>query len=233
MTWHAHIITLFPEIFPGTLGCSVIGRAMEREIWSLTVTNPRDFTTDKHRTIDGPPSGGGAGMVMRADILGKTLDHIKVQQPDLPIFYLSPRGKTFNQAAAHNYAKQQGMILLCGRFEGVDQRFLDHYNIAELSLGDFVLAGGEVAAMTILESIIRLLPNVLGSQSSLTDESFENGLLEYPHYTKPNLWKDRAIPKVLLSGNHQKIKQWQQNQSEEITRSKRPDLWQKHLNNKS
>ncbi len=228
MTWHAHIITIFPELFPGTLGCSIIGRALEQDIWSLDLTNPRDFTTDKHRTIDGTPSGGGAGMVIRADILSRTLNHIRKTHPDIPLFYLSPRGKTFTQQTARSFSKLPGMILLCGRFEGVDQRFLDYYQVQELSLGDFVLAGGEVAAMTVLESIIRLLPDVLGSQTSLEDESFENGLLEYPQYTRPPLWKDQAIPEILLSGHHGKIKQWRLDQSKQITRERRPDLWQNY-----
>ncbi len=232
MSWHAHIITLFPQLFPGPLGCSVIGRALENNIWSLGLSNPRDFAPDKHRTVDGPPSGGGAGMVMRADILGNTLDHIRQSHPDLPVYYLSPRGKTFTQQTAHDFKALPGMILLCGRFEGVDQRFLDHYNVQELSLGDFVLAGGEVAAMTILETILRLLPDVLGSASSLHDESFENGLLEYPQYTKPILWQGHEVPKILLSGHHQKIAQWRLKQSEALTEDRRADLWQDYSKTK-
>ena len=230
--WQCNVFTLFPQAFPGTLGVSLIGNALVSNIWSLNVVNIRDFAQDKHKCVDDEPYGGGAGMVLRADVMERSLESIynSPEQARGRLFYLSPRGTTFNQKQALNMAKLDNIGLICGRFEGIDQRLLDKWQIIELSVGDFILAGGEVAAQLVIETIVRTLPKVLGSSESLTEESFSNGLLEYPQYTRPQIWHDMGIPEVLLSGHHANIAKWRYQQSQEITKTRRPDLWQKHRN---
>ena len=229
-TYDASVLTLYPEMFPGPLGLSLAGRGLEDGIWSLETVNIRDFASDKHHTVDGTPAGGGAGMVLRADVVARALDSsIKGDEDDRPVIYLSPRGKPLTQQKVHELAEGPGVILLCGRFEGVDERVLQTRGIEEVSLGDFVLSGGEVAALSMLDAIVRLLPGVTGAQASLEDESFENGLLEYPHYTRPNTWEGRDIPAILTGGHHGKIAAWRRSKSEEITKQRRPDLWAKQL----
>ena len=223
MSFKASILTLFPEAFPGILGTSIIGRALENEIWSLETLDIRDFSDHKHRSVDDTPAGGGAGMVLRPDVVASAVDAV---QPDgRPRLYLSPRGKPLSQARVRELAANPGVILICGRFEGLDERVIEARDIEEVSLGDFVLAGGEVAAMALLEAVVRLLPGVAGNHGSLEEESFESGLLEYPQYTRPRVWEDRAIPDVLLSGDHGAVRKWRQEQSEELTKQRRPDLW--------
>ncbi len=231
--WKAHIVTLFPDMFPGPLGISVVGQALQSGIWNLDCTNIRDFGIGKHKSVDDTPSGGGPGMVMRADVIGNAIDHAITQNSDTPLIYLSPRGKPFNQQKAHQLAAEKGAILLCGRFEGIDQRVLDSRNIEEVSIGDYVLSGGEIAAMALLDAVIRLLPDVLGAQDSISEESFEQGLLEYPQYTRPRKWENLDIPEILQSGNHARIAEWRKQQSIELTQKKRPDLWEQYLAQKS
>jgi len=221
--WKASVLTLFPEAFPGTLGVSVVGQGLENNLWELETVNIRDYAEGKHKTVDDIPYGGGAGMVMKADVLDKAVSSVAAQ--GRPIIYLSPRGKPFDQKMAKKYAKNSGIILLCGRYEGIDERLLDLHPIELVSLGDYILAGGEVAAQTMIESCVRLLPGVLGDADSLAQESFEDGLLEYPHYTRPAEYKDLDVPDVLRSGNHKKIDQWRKAQAEEITKKHRPDMW--------
>ena len=223
MTYKASILTLFPDAFPGILGTSIIGRALENEIWSLEALDIREFSDHKHRSVDDTPAGGGAGMVLRPDVVASAVD--EVERNDRPLIYLSPRGKTLTQARVRDLASQPGVILICGRFEGLDERVIEARGIEEVSIGDYVLAGGEVAAMVLLEAVVRLLPGVAGNHDSLDEESFEAGLLEYPHYTRPRVWEDREIPGVLLSGDHGAVAKWRQDQSEDITRQRRPDLW--------
>ena len=220
--WVARVITLFPEAFPGVLGQSLTGRALDLGLWRLVTTDLRGFGIGKHRTVDDTPAGGGAGMVLRADVVDAAL---RAAGPGLPVYYLSPRGRRFDQAMARAWASGPGVTLLCGRFEGVDQRVLDHHGIAEVSLGDFVLTGGEIAAQAMLDATVRLLPGVLGNQASTVEESFSQGLLEHPHYTRPALWEGHEIPAVLQSGNHGEIAKWRQAEAEAITRARRPDLW--------
>ena len=224
MTFNATILSLFPEVFPGILGTSIIGRALENEIWSLQALDIRDFSDHKHRSVDDTPAGGGAGMVLRPDVVASAVD--AVERNSRPLIYLSPRGKPLTQARVREIALDPGVILICGRFEGLDERVIEARGIEEVSLGDFILAGGEVAAMALLESVVRLLPGVAGNHDSLDEESFESGLLEYPHYTRPRVWEDRQIPEVLLSGDHGAVGKWRQEQSEEITKQRRPDLWE-------
>lgn len=224
--WQATVVTLFPEMFPGPLGQSLSGKALEAGLWSLDTINIRDFATDKHRTVDDTPFGGGAGMVMRADVIDAALDSVS-DRPG-PVVYLSPRGSRLDQHTAKELAAGPGVTLLCGRYEGIDQRVLDKRQPREISLGDFILSGGEVAALTLLDACIRLLPGVIGADASLDEESFEDGLLEYPHYTRPAEWDGRAVPDVLLSGHHEKIDAWRKAQSEDVTRSRRPDLWSRY-----
>ncbi|MEM9796769.1 MAG: tRNA (guanosine(37)-N1)-methyltransferase TrmD [Pseudomonadota bacterium] len=222
--WRARVVTLFPEAFPGILGLSLTGAALEAGLWSLEVTNLRDFGLTKHRNVDAPPAGGGAGLVLRPDVVGAALEAARGPGP---ILYLSPRGRPFDQARARALAAGPGATLLCGRFEGVDQRVLDHFAVEEISLGDFVLTGGEIAAQALLDATIRLLPGVVGNAASLEEESFANGLLEHPHYTKPADWQGRTIPPVLTSGDHGKVAAWRREEAEALTRARRPDLWAK------
>jgi tRNA (guanine37-N1)-methyltransferase len=229
--WTAHVLTILPEIFPGPLGASLIGRALDQGVWALDVMDIRDFTHDKHRSADDTPTGGGPGMVMRADVISPALGAAQKKSPDTPLIYLSPRGTPLTQAKARELSNSPGVSLLCGRFEGLDQRVLDAHDIEEISIGDYVLAGGEVAACVLIEACVRLLPDVIGDAESLVSESFEQGLLEYPQYTRPREWEGREIPGVLLSGDHKKIAEWRLEQSEKITKERRPDLWE--LRNKS
>ena len=228
MTWTASVLTILPEMFPGPLGISLAGRALESGQWALETVDIRDFATDKHRSVDDTPAGGGPGMVLRADVIGAALDAAKPAGDDRPAFYLSPRGAPLDQARVRALSEGAGAVLLCGRFEGVDQRVIDARGLEEVSLGDFVLSGGEVAAMAMIDAVVRLLPGVMGDQDSLREESFEVGLLEYPHYTRPQEWEGHAIPEVLTSGHHGRIAQWRREQAERLTRERRPDLWARY-----
>lgn len=224
--WAAHVLTLYPDMFPGPLGQSLAGRGLEKGAWDLQVTNIRDHSVGKHNTVDDNPFGGGAGMVMRPDVLGNAIDAAKAASGgDKRLMYFSPRGRVMDQAFMRELSTGPGVILVCGRFEGIDQRVLEARDVEEVSLGDFILSGGEIAALAMLDAVVRLLPGVTGNQASLSDESFETGLLEYPHYTRPAVWEDRDVPEVLLSGHHGKIKEWRQRQSEELTKQRRADLW--------
>ncbi len=227
--FQAQVFTLYPEFFPGPLAKGLYGKALSNKLWNLNVVNIRDAATDKHKTVDDTPYGGGKGMLLKPDILAKSIDQ-RVKK-DERIFYLSPRGKKFDQKFARDLSKEKSISLICGHFEGVDERILDTRNIEEISIGDYVLSGGETAALVVLDSILRLLPGVLGNEKSAIDETFENGLLEYPQYTKPQIWEEKSVPEVLLSGDHAKIKDWRLSQSEAITRDRRPDLWQKYKKN--
>jgi tRNA (guanine37-N1)-methyltransferase len=224
MPWTAHILTLFPEMFPGPLGVSIVGTALTDARWALKTTQIRDFGLGRHRTVDDTPAGGGAGMVMRADVLAAAIDHAEAATPNLKRLYLSPRGKPLTQARARELAQGPGVMLLAGRFEGVDERVLEGRALEEMSIGDYVLSGGELAAMVLIDACVRLIPGVLGANESLSEESFENGLLEYPQYTRPREWEGRTLPDMLLSGDHKKIAQWRRQESERITRERRPDL---------
>jgi tRNA (guanine37-N1)-methyltransferase len=224
LSFSAAIITLFPDLFPGPLGASVIGRGMADGLWSLETTHLRDFATDRHRTVDDTPSGGGAGMVLKPDILAAAIDAVAPAGDPRPRILMSPRGKPLTQARVRELAAGPGAVIVCGRFEGVDQRVIDARGLEEISIGDYVLAGGEVAAMVLLEAIVRLIPGVLGAAESHADESFENGLLEYPHYTRPQSFEGVEIPAVLTSGDHGKIAKWRQQQSLTLTQQRRPDL---------
>ena len=224
--FQAQVFTLYPEVFPGPLAKGLYGKALSNKLWNLSVINIRDAATDKHKTVDDTPYGGGTGMLLKADILANSLDR-KVKKGER-IFYLSPKGKKFDQKLAQDLSKEKSISLICGHFEGVDERVLTTRNIEEISIGDYVLSGGETAALVVLDSILRLLPGVLGNEKSSIDETFENGLLEYPQYTKPQIWEEKSVPEVLLSGDHAKIKDWRLSQSEAITRVRRPDLWQKY-----
>lgn len=220
--WRASALTIFPEMFPGPLGASLAGKALESGAWSLNCLDIRDFARDKHATVDDAPFGGGAGMVMRADVVDAA---IAAATDDRPVIYLTPRGAPFCQARAKALADGPGVILLCGRYEGVDQRVLEARDVEEISIGDFVLSGGEPAAMILLDACVRLLPGVMGKPESLAEESFEGGLLEYPHYTRPRVWNGEEPPPVLTSGDHGRVKAWRQEQAEVATRQRRPDLW--------
>ena len=222
----ARIFTLYPEFFPGPLGKGLYGKALAANIWELETVNIRNYATDKHKTVDDTTYGGGSGMLIKPDVLANSLD--KNLNSKERIIYLSPKGKLFNQKLAKELSKERSINLICGHFEGVDQRVIESRNIEEVSIGDFVLSGGESAAFVMLDSIIRLLPGVLGNETSAEEESFENGLLEYPQYTKPQIWEEKTVPDVLLSGDHAKIKDCRLSQSEAITRDRSPDLWQKH-----
>lgn len=228
--WSARVLTIFPEMFPGPLGMSLAGKALERGVWALETVDIRAFARDKHRSVDDEPFGGGAGMVMRPDVMDAAILATWGRAADRtgPLVYLSPRGRPLNQARAREFAKGPGVTLVCGRFEGVDQRVLDKHGAEEVSLGDFVLSGGELAAMALVDACVRLLPGVIGEAASLDEESFERGLLEYPHYTRPQQWDGRAVPEVLLSGHHAQIQAWRLEQSERITRERRPDLWDRY-----
>jgi len=227
--FQAQVFTLYPEFFPGPLAKGLYGKALSNKLWNLNVVNIRDAATDKHKTVDDTPYGGGTGMLLKPDILAKSLDQ-RVKK-DERIFYLSPKGRKFDQKIAKDLSKEKSISLICGHFEGVDERVLDTRNIEEISIGDYVLSGGETAALVVLDTILRLLPGVLGNKKSAIDETFENGLLEYPQYTKPQIWEEKPVPEVLLSGDHAKIKDWRLSQSEAITRDRRPDLWQKYKKN--
>ncbi len=230
------IVTLFPEAFPGTLGLSLTGKALDLGLWRLIPIALRPFGEGKHRNVDDTPAGGGAGMVLRADVLDRALDAAAVgANPDRlkwPLIYLSPRGRPFDQAMAHRFAACDGLTMICGRFEGIDQRVIDHHQIEEVSLGDFVLTGGEIAAQAMLDATVRLLPKVLGNQASTEEESFSDGLLEHPQYTKPPEWQGLPIPDVLQSGHHGEIAKWRKAQAEELTKRRRPDLWQTYVRKK-
>tara|TARA_Y100001970_G_scaffold287308_1_gene411669 strand:- start:919 stop:1605 length:687 start_codon:yes stop_codon:yes gene_type:complete len=225
----ARVYTLYPDLFPGHLNKGLFGKALENKIWNLNIINIRNYAEDKHKTVDDTPYGGGSGMLMRPDVLASSIDKNILSREK--IIYLSPRGKLFNQDIAKNLAKEKTLNIICGHFEGVDQRVIEARNIEEISIGDFILSGGEAATFVILDSILRLLPGVVGNQNSIIEESFENGLLEYPHYTKPQIWEKKRVPDVLLSGDHAKIKDWRLSQSESITRVRRPDLWEKYKKN--
>ena len=225
MTFAATILTLYPEMFPGPLGVSLAGRALREGLWSLDTVQIRDFATDKHRSVDDTPAGGGAGMVMRADVLAAALDSVPAGRP---VLAMTPRGKTLSQARVRELAEGPGVTILCGRFEGIDERLFEARDIEPVSIGDYILSGGEMAALTLLDACIRLLPGVMGAPSSGMDESFETGLLEYPHYTRPAEWEGRTIPEVLRSGDHARIDAWRKQQAETDTRLRRPDLWERH-----
>lgn len=222
--WKAQVLTLFPEMFPGPLGVSLTGQALSADLWRLETLSIREFGLGRHRQVDDTPAGGGAGMVMRADVLGAAIDAARASHADLPAFYLSPRGEPLTQALARRLSEGPGVMLLAGRFEGIDERVIEARGLREVSIGDYVLSGGELGAMVLLDACVRLLPGVLGAQASLAEESFESGLLEYPQYTKPREWEGRAIPEILLSGDHAKIAAWRRAEAERITRERRPDL---------
>ena len=228
--YEVKIFTLYPEIFPGPLAGGIYGKAMGNGLWNLKTVNIRDYADDKHKTVDDTVFGGGSGMLMKPDVVAKSLDR-NISKGE-KIFYLSPKGKKFNQNFADTLSKQNGINLICGHFEGIDDRLLSTRNIEEISIGDYVLSGGETAAFVILDSVLRLIPGVLGNKDSVKDETFENSLLEYPQFTKPKIWEGKSVPDILFSGDHAKIKSWRLSQSEDITRRQRPDLWEKYLKDK-
>lgn len=228
MTWAATVLTLYPEMFPGPLGQSLAGRALAEGAWSLNAVNIRDFTTDRHRTVDDTPAGGGPGMVLRVDVLAKAVDTVCERQPQAPVLAMSPRGRPLTQGLVRELAAGPGVTLLCGRFEGFDERLFEGRNVEPVSIGDYILSGGEPAALVLLDACVRLLPGVMGAASSGEQESFESGLLEYPHYTRPAEWEGRMIPEVLRSGDHAKIEAWRLAQAESDTRLRRPDLWERY-----
>ena len=224
--FRAQIFTLYPDLFPGPLEKGLYGKALSKKIWDLKVINIRSYASDKHKTVDDTTFGGGSGMLIKPDVVAKSLDE-NISEGE-KIFYLTPKGSLFNQNIAKELSKEKSINLICGHFEGIDQRVIESRKIKELSIGDFVLSGGETAAFVILDAVLRLIPGVIGNKNSITEESFENGLLEYPQYTKPQIWEKNSVPEVLLSGDHAKIKDWRLSQSEAITRDRRPDLWQKY-----
>ena len=225
--WAAHLLTLFPEMFPGPLGHSLAGRGLKKQLWSLDCHNIRDFATDKHANVDAPPFGGGHGMVMRPDVIGRAIEHLQDSLPDshdTAFVYPSPRGRLLDQKMARQLSQKDGMVIVCGRYEGLDQRAIEHYQLEEVSIGDYVLSGGEQAAMVILDAVVRLLPGVMGKEISHLEDSFETGLLEHHHYTQPRDWKGLEPPEILLSGHHQNIAKWRAENARDITASRRPDL---------
>lgn len=227
--WKAKVITLFPTAFPGVLGESLTGKALQQGLWQLETIDLRRFGVGKHRNVDDTPAGGGAGMVLRPDVLGDAIEaSMRGVRGNWPLIYLSPRGRPMDQALMQNLARADGVTLLCGRFEGVDERVLEHYGIQEVSLGDFVMTGGEIAAQAMIDATVRLIPGVLGNAASAEEESFASGLLEHPHYTRPAEWQGRPIPEILMSGHHGKIAEWRQEQSKRITEARRPDLWARY-----
>ena len=225
--WNATVLSLFPEMFPGTLGSSLAGKALKNGLWNLNKINIRDFANNKNGKVDDVPFGGGHGMVINPEVLDRALKSVSAYEG--PRIYLSPRGKKFDQGIARNLSKEKGAVFICGRYEGVDERFLIHNDVTEVSVGDFILSGGEIGAQLIIDATVRLLPNVIGNSLGLVEESFENNLLEYPLYTYPRVWNNIEVPEVLLSGDHQKIKMWKIKMSENLTKSKRPDLWSKYI----
>lgn len=226
--WTATVLTLFPAMFPGPLGQSLAGRALEDGVWALEAVDIRDYATDKHRTVDDAPFGGGAGMVMRPDVVDAAI-RANREPATAPLIYFSPRGRLLDQKRVEELAHERRVVMLCGRFEGVDQRVLDAHGAEEISIGDVVLSGGEPAAMVLIDAVVRLLPGVVGREESLEEESFARGLLEYPHYTRPQNWDGRAVPEELLSGHHERIRVWRQRQAEDATRQRRPDLWARYV----
>ena len=226
-TWTAQVLTLFPEMFPGSLQYSLAGKALEQGLWSLETMDIREFASDKHRTVDDTPFGGGPGMVMRPDVVDRALANVK--GGNAPVIYLTPRGESLNQDLVQRLALGPGVVLLCGRYEGIDQRVIDLHELCEVSLGDFVVSGGEPAALALIDACVRLLPAVVGDEQSLEEESFEHGLLEYPHYTRPAEWRGINVPEVLLSGHHGRIRAWRKEQAEQATKDRRPDLWSRQV----
>ena len=224
--WKANILTLLPKAYPGLLGMSVVGRALNNKIWDINLVDIKKFSCENNK-VDDPPFGGGPGMVLRPDVLDRAIS--SVPDYDLPKYYLSPRGEKFDQKMAIKLSKQRGGTFICGRYEGIDQRFIDHHRLIEISVGDYILSGGDLALMVILDTVIRLIPGVIGNKDGLLEETFNNNLLEYPLYTQPREWKNLKVPEILLSGNHNKIKDWKIKQSESITKKKRPDFWKKYL----
>jgi len=222
--WRARVLTIYPQMFPGPLGMSLSGRALQDGVWALEAINIRDFANDKYGSVDDTPAGGGPGMVMRPDVVGAAIDGAREQDPALPLIYLSPRGAPLTQTRVREVSAGPGALLLCGRFEGVDQRVLDARGAEEISIGDYVLSGGELPAMILIDACVRLLPGVVGAGASLAEESFESGLLEYPHYTRPRVWEGREIPDVLVSGDHGRVARWRREQALALTRARRPDL---------
>lgn len=226
MSFRASVLTLYPEMFPGTLGQSLAGRALDNRIWELDVTQIRDFAEGKHKNVDDTPSGGGAGMVLRADVVGRAIDSVSMPDDPRPRLMMSPRGKPLTQTRVRDLKDGPGVVIVCGRFEGLDQRVIDARDLEEVSIGDYILSGGEVAAQVLLDSVVRLLPGVMGNDISGETESFETGLLEHPHYTRPAEWEGLSIPDVLSSGNHGKVEEWRREQAEKLTKERRPDLWE-------
>ena len=225
--WTAHILTLFPEMFPGPLGFSITGKALEEKIWSLKLINLQNFSNKGPKYVDDKPYGGGSGMIIKSEIIHKALKKITKKKNDYFLVYLTPKGKKLDQRKIKRFTTKDNLILVCGKYEGIDQRVIDTWKMEEISMGDYILSGGEIAAMTLVDSCVRLLPNVLGSEDSLESETFENNLLEYPQYTKPREWLGKKVPEVLLSGNHKKIKEWKKKESIKLTKIKRPDLFKK------
>ena len=233
--WTAKVLTLFPEMFPGPLGCSLAGKALDEGVWALETLDIRSFADGNHHVVDDTPFGGGAGMIMRADVIDRGLDYISesFSQTSLPILYLTPRGAPLTQLRVRDLAAGNGVVVVCGRYEGIDERAIDAWNMEEISLGDYILSGGEPAAISLIDASVRLLPGVMGSDLSQNEESFERGLLEYPQYTRPRIWRERTVPDVLLSGHHDKVRAWRQTESEKITRARRPDLWDLYAANRT
>ena len=233
--WTAKVLTLFPEMFPGPLGCSLAGKALDEGVWALETLDIRSFADGNHHVVDDTPFGGGAGMIMRADVIDRALDYVSesFRQISLPILYLTPRGAPLTQLRVRNLAAGNGVVVVCGRYEGIDERAIDAWNMEEISLGDYILSGGEPAAISLIDASVRLLPGVMGSNLSQNEESFERGLLEYPQYTRPRIWRERTVPDVLLSGHHDRVRAWRQMESEKITRARRPDLWDLYAANRT